>query len=63
MTIQITIQLNLWRKLRYNLGQNISRLFHVLAQFPLTTGKTQVNVYHHKVSVGVASRVPKRLKT
>ena len=47
---------------RYNLGQNICRLFHFLGHFPFTTSETQLDYYHQKVNVWVASRVAKRLK-
>ena len=47
----------------YNLGQNICRLFHFLAQFFFTTSETELDYYHQKVSARVASRVAKRLKT
>ena len=45
-----------------NLGQNICRL-HFLAQFVLITSETELNYYHQKVNVRVASRVAERLKT
>ena len=41
-----------------NLGQNICRLFHFLAQFFFTTSETELDYHHHKVS----TRVPERLK-
>ena len=40
-----------------NLGQNIWRFFHFLAQYFLTTTETDLDYYHQKVSVRVASRV------
>ena len=46
-----------------NLGQNICRLFHNLAQFLFTKSETELDHYHQKVNVRVASRVAKRLKT
>ena len=46
----------------YNLGQNIWRLFHFLAQFFFTTSEAELVYYHQKVSVRVASRVAERLK-
>ena len=46
----------------YNLGQNICRLFHFLARFLFTTSDTELDYYHNKTSVRVASRVPERLK-
>ena len=45
-----------------NLGQNICRL-HFLAQFVLITSETELNYYHQKVNVRVASRVVERIKT
>ena len=33
----------------YNLGQNICRLFHFLAQFLSTTSETELDYYHHTV--------------
>ena len=47
----------------YNLGQNICRLFHFSAQFFFTVSETELDYYHQKVSVQVASRVAERLKT
>ena len=44
------------------LGQNIGRPFHVLAQFLFTTSKTELDYYHQKVIVRVASQVVERLK-
>ena len=46
----------------YNLGQNICRLFHFLAQFVFTTSETEVDYYHQKVNLRVASRVAERLR-
>ena len=46
-----------------NLGQNIWRLFHFLEQFFFTASETELNYYHQKLSVRVASRVAERLKT
>ena len=46
----------------YNLGQNICRLFHFLARFLFTTSDTELDYYHNKTSVRVASQVPERLK-
>ena len=45
----------------YNLGQNICRLFHFLARFLFTASDTELDYYHKKKSVWVASRVPGRL--
>ena len=41
----------------YNLGQNICRLFQFLEQFFFTTSEMDLDYYHQKVSVQVASRV------
>ena len=49
--------------MKYNCGQNIWRLFHVLAHFLYTTGETELDCYYQKVSARVASRVAERLKT
>ena len=46
-----------------NLGQNIWRLFHFLAQLFFTTSETELDYYHQKESVRVASRVAEQLKT
>ena len=35
----------------YNLGQNICRLFHFLAQLVLTTSETELHYYHQKVNM------------
>ena len=45
----------------YNLGQNICRLFHFLAQFIFTTSEIKLDYYHQKVNVQIASRVAKQL--
>ena len=47
----------------YNLGQNICRLFHFLAQLLFTTSETELDYYHHKANVWLVSRVVERLKT
>ena len=47
----------------YNVRQNICRLFRVLSQFFFTTSETELDYYHQRVSVRVASRVAERLKT
>ena len=44
-----------------NLGQNICKLFHILAHIPFITSKAELYSYHQKVNVRVASRVAKRL--
>ena len=41
---------------------NLCRLFHFLAQFLFTTSDTELDYYHKKNSVGVASRVSEQLK-
>ena len=46
-----------------NLGQNIQRLLHFLAQFVITTSETELYYYHQKVNVLVASRVVEQLET
>ena len=46
-----------------NLGQNIRRLFHFLAQFNFTTNETELDHYHQNVNLRVASRSAERLKT
>ena len=45
------------RQGNYNLGQNIWRLFDVLAQFLFTTSETELDYYHQKVSSRVAERL------
>ena len=40
-----------------NFGQNICRLFHVLAQFPLTVSEKELMYYHEKLNVRITSRV------
>ena len=47
----------------YNLGQNIQKLFHFLPQFFFTTSETELDYYHQKVNVRVASRDIERPKT
>ena len=46
-----------------NTGQKTCRVFHVLEQFLYPTSETELDYYHQKVNVWVASRVVKRLKT
>ena len=38
----------------YNLGQNISGLFKVSAQFPFNTNGVEQNFYHEKKNLRVA---------
>ena len=38
----------------YNLGQNICRLFQVLALFGFTTSETELDYFHQKVNIRVA---------
>ena len=47
----------------YNLGQNLCRLFHFVAQLVFTTSETELDYYHQKVNIRVSSRVVERLKT
>ena len=47
----------------YDFGQNIWRLAHSLTQLFFTTSETELDYYHQKVNVRVASRVVERLKT
>ena len=47
----------------YDLGQNIWRLAHSLAQLFFTASETELDHYHQKASVRVASQVAERLKT
>ena len=46
-----------------NLGQNICRLFHFLAQLSFTTSETELDYYNQKVSVRVVSLISEQLKT
>ena len=46
----------------YNLGKNICRLFHVLAQFVYITSET-TRLLSPELNVRIASWVPKQLKT
>ena len=54
---------NIYAILYMQSGQNICRLFQVLAQLFFTATKTELDSYRQKVSVRVASRVAERLKT
>ena len=47
----------------YNVGQRFCNLFHVLFQFIFTTKETEVDHYHLKVNIQVASRAAKQQKT
>ena len=38
----------------YNLGQNICRLFHVLAQLLFPTGERELDYYYQEVNIRVA---------
>ena len=40
----------------YNIGQNIRRLFHFLAQFLFTTSETELDYFQQRVNVLVAAR-------
>ena len=51
------------QKFSDNLGENIQRLFHFFAQFFFITSAMELDYYHQKVNVRVASGVAKRLKT
>ena len=44
------------------LGKKIWRFFHVLAQFFFTTSETELDHYHQKANIRVASQVSERLK-
>ena len=48
---------NLKGKFSYKLGQNVFKVFQVLAQFLDTKSETELNYYHQKVIVQVASQV------
>ena len=43
-----------------NLRQNISRLFHFVAQFLFTTTETELDCYHQRVNVRVAEQFAER---
>ena len=47
----------------YHHGQNIFRLFHVLAQLRFTKSESELDYYHQKVDVQVAWKASIRLKT
>ena len=46
----------------YNLGQNICRLFHVLAQFLFTSSQTELDYYHWKVNVQLPHELQNSLR-
>ena len=46
----------------YNLGQNIRRHFYILAQISSTSSEMELDHYHQKVNVRVASQVPKHFE-
>ena len=48
------------RQKNCNLGQNTCRLFF-LAQFVFTTSETELDYYHRKMNVRVASQIVERL--
>ena len=48
---------NLEGKFSYKLGQNVFKVFQVLAQFLDTKSETELNYYHQKLIVLVASQV------
>ena len=45
----------------YNLGQDICRLFQVLAKFPFSTSETEMD-YHQKVEARVVLGVVEQVK-
>ena len=47
----------------YIIGQNIQRMFHVLEQLPFNTSETELDYYHHKVSVRFTLRAVGQLET
>ena len=51
------------RKQQSILDKTFVRLFRDLVQFLFTTRETELDYYHQKVNVRVASRVAERLKT
>ena len=55
-------KLKLIWKFSNNYGKNC-RLFHILAQFSLTTIERELDYYHRKVNARVALRVAKLLKS
>ena len=46
----------------YNLGQNIRRHFYILAQILSASSEMELDHYHQKVNVRVASQVPKHFE-
>ena len=46
----------------YNLEQDICRLFHLLAEFALSTSETELDYYHQEVNVRVALRIVEQFK-
>ena len=46
-----------------DIGKSIYRLFHVFAQFLFITSETELDYYHQKVNVRVASQVVEQHKT
>ena len=57
LILRLIIGTLLVSKWKYNFGQNICRLFHVLAQFAFTTTETELEYYCQKVNVRVAERL------
>ena len=47
----------------YNLGKNICGIFYFLTKFSFTTNKTEIDYYHQRVNIPIASQVAERLKT
>ena len=47
----------------YNHGKIFSRFSHILTQFLITTSEWELDYYHEKVNVKVASQVAKPRKT
>ena len=54
--------LNLKNRPRYNLGQNICRYIHALAQIPFTTSEMELDYYHQKNNLRVALWLVERLR-
>ena len=61
--LHVKVELFSWQLQFYNLGQNIQILFHFLVEFVFTTSEKELDYYHQKVNVRIASGVAERLKT
>lgn len=52
-----------WKVFSYNHAKIICKFYHTLVQFPFITSERELDHYHEKLNIRVASLVVERLKT